>query len=98
MDKAAVLEKLRAHQAELQAAGIVHLRLFGSTVRGEAGAQSDVDLLAYLDPNANLGLFSFVGLERKLSELLDAPVDLSNARVMRPHIMDRIKNEAELAF
>jgi predicted nucleotidyltransferase len=98
MEKAAVLAKLRAHQAELQAAGIVHLRLFGSVVRGAAGPESDVDLLADIDPNAGLSIISFVGLQRQLSDLLGAPVDLSNARVMRPHVMNRVKNEAELAF
>jgi hypothetical protein len=34
MDKDGVLRTLRAHEPELKAAGIVHLRLFGSVARG----------------------------------------------------------------
>ena len=49
MDKRAVIETLRRHEPELRAAGIVHLRLFGSVARGEESAQSDVDLMAELD-------------------------------------------------
>ena len=50
MDKSAVISKLRAHQSELRAAGITSLSLFGSLARGDAHAQSDVDLLAEFDP------------------------------------------------
>jgi predicted nucleotidyltransferase len=46
MDKGSVIETLRLHEPELRAAGIVHLRLFGSVARGEASPESDVDLMA----------------------------------------------------
>jgi hypothetical protein len=36
MDKRLVISKLREHRDELTAAGIIHLRLFGSVARGEA--------------------------------------------------------------
>ena len=45
MDKGLVIETLRMHEPELKAAGIVHLRLFGSIARGEASARSDIDLI-----------------------------------------------------
>jgi predicted nucleotidyltransferase len=35
---------LRAHAAELRAAGIRHLSLFGSVARGDAGPESGIDL------------------------------------------------------
>lgn len=43
-----LIAALRAHEAELRAAGIRHLSLFGSVARGDAGAGSDVDLVAEL--------------------------------------------------
>jgi predicted nucleotidyltransferase len=46
MDKNRILAILRSHAPELQAAGIAHLRLFGSVARGEATPQSDIDLMA----------------------------------------------------
>ena len=36
-----VIARLRAHEAELRAAGIKRLSLFGSVARGEAGPDSD---------------------------------------------------------
>ena len=49
MDRRQVISKLREHRDELTAAGIVHLRVFGSVARGEANDSSDVDLIAEFD-------------------------------------------------
>lgn len=45
MSAKAPMEILRSHQAELREAGVKSLKLFGSVVRGEAGPESDVDIL-----------------------------------------------------
>jgi predicted nucleotidyltransferase len=50
MDKDRILATMRQHEAELKAAGIVHLHLFGSVARGEATPLSDVDLLFECEP------------------------------------------------
>ena len=41
MDKGSILEVLRTHEPELKAAGVVHLRLFGSVARGESSVHSE---------------------------------------------------------
>ena len=63
MDKHQVVSKLREHRDELTAAGIVHLRLFGSVARGESTDSSDVDLIAEFDDKKKLTLLD---VERKL--------------------------------
>ena len=77
MDKRQVISKLREHRDELTAAGIVHLRLFGSVARGESTDSSDVDLIAEFDDKKKLTLLDMVGLENQLSELLRVKVDLT---------------------
>ena len=67
---------LRTHEDELRAAGIRALSLFGSVARREERAESDVDLAVRLDPEAHVGLFRFVALEYRLTELLGRPVQL----------------------
>lgn len=49
--------------------GVVELSVFGSTVRGEADEDSDVDLLYVRGPQATKGL-AYFGLRRELEELL----------------------------
>ncbi len=58
MDKHTVMKILKVHQAELQDLGVDHLALFGSVARGEAGPDSDVDLLATFNKAK-----SFIALE-----------------------------------
>jgi predicted nucleotidyltransferase len=43
-----VIRRLQQHQADLKRLGVEHLYLFGSTARGEAREDSDVDLLSGL--------------------------------------------------
>jgi predicted nucleotidyltransferase len=98
MEKQAVLEKLRAHEPELRAAGIVHLRLFGSVARGQQTAESDVDLLADLHPEKKLSLLGLVHLHHQVEDMLGFKVDFSVADHLRPQIRERVLKEAVHAF
>lgn len=98
MERAAVVAKLREHEPELRAAGIAHLRLHGSVARGQQTQASDVDLIADLDSSKRFSILDMVGLERRLSELLGAPVDLSPARTLKEPVRERAAREAILAF
>jgi predicted nucleotidyltransferase len=98
MDKLAVIEKLRRHEAELKAAGVVHLRLFGSVARGEQTEASDVDLMADFDPRQRRTLVSLARIQNMLSDLLGAQVDLSVSSTLREPVKNRAQREAILAF
>src|ERR1700722_16327229 len=85
-----VIATLRAHEAELRAAGIRALSLFGSVARGEAGRGSYIDLAAEFDPAARMDLIRLVGLERELAVLLGREVQIVQALLeqapLHPHI------------
>jgi len=98
MDRDFVITKLREHEPELKAAGIVHLRLHGSLARGAASAASDVDLIAEFDAAKRLSLLEMVGLENRLSDLLGAPVDLSPEHMLKQPIAERATREGVRAF
>jgi uncharacterized protein len=98
IDKHVVIERLRQHEQELRAAGIVHLRVFGSVARDEASPASDVDLLADFDKSRRMTLVKVGSLQGRLSEMLGAPVDLSSAEWMREPVKSMALREAVLAF
>jgi len=98
MDKGAIIEKLQRHEPELKAAGVLHLRLFGSVARGEETGSSDVDLMADFDPAKRRTLLTMVRVENMLSDLLGAQVDLSIANALREPVKSRAFKEAVLAF
>jgi predicted nucleotidyltransferase len=98
VDKDHVISKLRAYQQELQDAGIVHLRVFGSVARGEPSSRSDVDLLAEFDKSKHLTLVSIGSLQSRLAEILGVDVDLSSEDWMREPVRTKALSEAVLAF
>jgi predicted nucleotidyltransferase len=93
-----VLAVLRAHEAELRRAGILRLSLFGSVARGDAEANSDIDLAAELDPEAGIGLFALAALERRLAELLGRKVDLLPEPVEKLRLRANIERDRRRAF
>jgi hypothetical protein len=98
MDKDRVIQTLRAHEPELRAAGIAHLRLFGSVARGEATDESDVDLMADFDGSKRRTLVTMAHLENRLADLLGAKVELSPADSMKEPVLQRAVRESVLAF
>jgi predicted nucleotidyltransferase len=91
------LEELRSakkHQI-LQAAedyGAHNIRIFGSTARGEASADSDIDFLVDLDPDRTL--MDLGGLLTELSAILGARVDIATERMLRPAVRKQVLREA----
>jgi uncharacterized protein len=75
--------------SELRAAGIVHLRVFGSVARGESSFDSDIDLLVDFDKSKRLTLVTVGSLQNRLSKMLGAKVDLSSAEWMREPVRSR---------
>ncbi len=89
---------LQRHRAELEAQGVRSLSLFGSSARGEAGPESDIDLLADLDPEARVGLIGFLGLQDRLSDLLGRKVDLISRESLDRLVRDRVDAEIQPIF
>jgi predicted nucleotidyltransferase len=98
MDKNRILAILRSHAPELQAAGIAHLRLFGSVARGEATPQSDIDLMADFAPEARISLLKFSGFKVRLEDILGTEIDLSCSDWMKEAIRIRAVREAVDVF
>jgi uncharacterized protein len=72
--------------------GAVDIAVFGSFVRGEAGPDSDIDLLITFPRGKSL--FDLVGLEIALQEALHRKVDVVTRGGLSPHIGPRILAEA----
>lgn len=98
MDRDNVLKILRQHEPELKAAGVVHLRLFGSVARNEATAESDVDLMLDMDRTKNVTLFTLGGLQVSLTEMLGVNADISMTESMREPFRSHALNEAAVVF
>jgi predicted nucleotidyltransferase len=76
---------------ELKKAGVLKSSLFGSYARGEAGAESDVDILVELPDDKNM--FDLIELEEKLESVLGKKVDVITYRSLHHLLRDRILRE-----
>ena len=88
-----VLSLLRAHKTVLvERFGVVTLAVFGSTVRGEATQDSDIDILVRFDGPATSK--RYFGLQFYLEDLLKHPVDLVTHKALRDELRPHVEAEA----
>jgi len=98
LDLQYVLETLRSHESDLRRLGVSHAAVFGSVARGEAGAESDIDVLVDLDENRPMGIFQYARLKLHINELLDGPSDVVNRRTLKPLLRANILHDLIHAF
>ena len=72
------------------------LGVFGSVARGEATAQSDVDLLVEFSNRKSL--LAVVSLERQLSVALGRKVDLLTEAAISPYLRSRILSDLKVIY
>jgi uncharacterized protein len=61
---------------------IIELSLFGSVLRADFHANSDIDILVAFDATANWGLLDHAQMQQELEALLGRPVDLISKRAI----------------
>ncbi len=72
--------------------GAHNVRVFGSTARGTARGDSDVDLLVDLEPGRTL--MDLGGLLIEMQGVIGARVDVAIDRILRPEARVQILSEA----
>jgi predicted nucleotidyltransferase len=87
-----VLSRLRGLLPGLRQEFPLHgMALFGSTARGDARPDSDVDIL--VDVDGSIGL-EFITLADRLENALGRKVDLVSRRALKPALKELIEQEA----
>jgi predicted nucleotidyltransferase len=93
----ALLEEIRNRREALLAIAARHgasnVRLFGSVVRHEERADSDVDFL--VDIAEDRGFDDYLALVEELETALSRRVDIVTARSLSPHFRPYIEAEAQ---
>jgi predicted nucleotidyltransferase len=78
----------------LRALGVVRLALFGSVLRGQVHAMSDVDFIVQFAPGTKT-YARFFALSELLEAQLGRPVELVTTEALSPFIGPRILAEAQ---
>jgi uncharacterized protein len=87
---------VRQHRSELLSIarrhGARNVRMFGSTARGDARRDSDVDLIVDLEPRRTL--LDIAALRRETSQLLGRSVDIATTDTLREPLRREIERDA----
>ncbi len=97
MERDEAMRLLRGHAADLKRLGVEHLYLFGSTARGDARDDSDVDLF-FDHEKGKVGLFEVMDVKARAGEILGRPADVMTRRSLHPRLRKRIEDSAVLVF
>ena len=74
------------------------LSLFGSALRDDFGADSDIDILLEFESDAHVGLIRFAGLEIELSQILERKVDLNTPGFLSKYFRNQVLSEAVVHY
>jgi predicted nucleotidyltransferase len=77
--------------------GVAELAVFGSVATGEAGPDSDIDVLYVLRDGVHLG-WAINDLSDELAQVLGRPVDLVSKRALHARLRDAILAQAQVVY
>ena len=89
-----VMARLIEAEAEIRALGVARLALFGSVLRNDARADSDVDFLVQFSPGGK-SYEHFLALSDLLEARLGRRVELVTTEALSPFVGPRILAEAQ---
>lgn len=93
-NKAEIIARIRQAKHELAALGVKSIGLFGSFVRGEQTASSDIDILVEFEPGKHT-FDNFMEVSFLLEELFGRKVEIVTPESLSPHIGPHILKELE---
>lgn len=85
---------LREARPAWEALGVARVRVFGSVARGEAGPESDIDVLIDFGPGPARGLLDLMRVRDLFEDLLKRRVDVMTPGALRPPLRGEILADA----
>jgi predicted nucleotidyltransferase len=97
MKRDEAISRLRRHEADLKRLGVAHLYIFGSTARGEARDDSDVDLFFDYE-KGKFGLFELMDVKEYATNILGRNSDIMTRDSLHKTLRRQIEATAERVF
>lgn len=74
------------------------LAFFGSVLRDDFTADSDVDVLVEFESGARVGLITLAGMEIELSRMLGRRAEMHTVKGLNPRFRDDVLDAAEVQY
>ncbi len=95
-DQKAIIEKIQNYLKKDKR--VSKAWIFGSFARGEAGPQSDIDLMLEFIKDRSFSLTDFSDIKNNLEKILKRKVDLAEKGYIRPLAWLNIQNDLQLIY
>jgi predicted nucleotidyltransferase len=93
-----IIDALRGLEPALRERGITSLAIFGSRARGDARADSDLDVLVEISDNVKFSLLDLIGVEHVIGDLMGLQVHASMRGSLEPRFAKRIADDIVEVF
>ncbi len=97
MKRDEAIRRLKQHEADLKRLGVEHLYMFGSTARGEASEESDVDLFFDYE-KGKLGLFELMAVKEYAASIVGRKADIMTRDSLHKTLRRQIEEAAVRVF
>jgi uncharacterized protein len=97
MERDEAISRLQRHEADLRRLGVEHLYMFGSTARGEANRDSDVDL--FFDyQKGKFGVYELMDVKDYAASILGRKTDIMTRDSLHKSLREAIEATAVRVF
>ena len=98
MERQKAISIIEAKSAPFKKLGVTALFLYGSTARGEANADSDIDIFVDYDSQSHFSLFDLLEIKHTLEDESGISVDVTTRDALHPRLRERIEQSAVRVF
>ena len=93
MTRDEIIAKVRETAPALRAEGVTKLAIFGSRARGDAGPDSDLDVLIDIDPAARFSLLNLSGVGLMVQDATALKTQVTLRRSLNERMAQRIADD-----